>query len=197
MRLQVGSKLTPSHLDFLPEEHGWQRLTRPSGITAVLVMAVVAFALFLGVALGFYYLAAVRLPKRSPFLILALLIPLIPIHELVHALVHPGLGMSSRTYVGFYLPRLAFYSHYAGERTRARLIAGALAPLCVLSVAPLILCAAFHLQLPTVALASSLNAAVSVTDVMTALLLLFRCPSGAVVLCDQNKAWWRIQTTVS
>ena len=187
--------LTPSHLDFLPEEQGWHALTRPSRIAAIPLAVAAGFALFLGVSLAFYYFASVRLQRPTEPFLLALFIPLVPIHELLHALVHPGLGKSSKTYVGFYLPRLAFYSHYSGERTRARFLAGALAPLVVLSVIPLVLCMAFHLQLPTVAWVSSLNAAVSSTDVMTALILLFRCPRGAVVLTDQNKAWWRIPTT--
>src|SRR5438093_1474626 len=110
MRFHVGSGLTPSHLDFTPEEQGWHPLTRPSGIPAILLSVVVAFALFLSVSLAFYYFASVRLPKPSSFFLLTLFIPLVPIHELLHALVHPGLGMSSRTYVGFYLPRFAFYS---------------------------------------------------------------------------------------
>jgi hypothetical protein len=193
MKFQAGSGLTPSHLDYLPEEHGWQPLARPNRIAAMLLSVVVALALFLGVSLAFYYFASVRLPKPPPFFLLAILIPLIPIHELLHALVHPGLGMSSRTYVGFYLPRGAFYAHYAGERTRARFIVGALTPFMLLSVLPLILCATLHLVLPTLAWASSLNAALSATDVMTALVLFFQCPRGAVVLTDQNKAWWRAQ----
>lgn len=196
MRFQVGSQLTPSHLDFLPEEHGWHRVIRPTGIAAIVLSAIAALALFLGVSLAFYYFASVRLRKPSTFFLLAIFVPLVPIHELLHALVHPGLGMSSRTYFGFYLPRSAFYAHYAGERTRARVLLGALTPLIVLSVLPLILCVTFHLLLPTLALASSLNAAVSATDVMNALVLLYRCPRGAVVLTDQNKAWWRIETAV-
>lgn len=197
MRFHIGSGLTPSHLDFRPEDQGWHPLTRPSAIAAMLLNVVLAFALFLGVSLAFFHLASVRLQKPSGLFPLWLLIPLIPIHEMLHALVQPGLGLSARTYVGFNLPRLAFYAHYSGERTRTRFLAGALTPLVVLSVVPLILCMAFHLNLPTLAWMSSLNAAVAGTDVITALLLLVRCPRGAVVLTDQNKAWWRIQTTPS
>jgi hypothetical protein len=137
------------------------------------------------------------LQKPSTLFLLGLFVPLVLIHELLHALVHPGFGMSSRTSVGLFLPRLAFYAHYSGERTRARFLAGAVTPLVVLSVVPLILCMAFHLHLPTLALLASLNAIVAGTDVTTALVLLLRCPSGAVVLTDQNHAWWQLQTTAS
>jgi hypothetical protein len=197
MRFHLSSGLVPSRLDFSPEEHGWHRLTRPSGISAMLLSVVIAFALFLGVSLAFYYFASVRLQEPSSIFLLALFIPLLPAHELFHCLVHPGLGMTSRTCVGFYPRRLAFYAHYSGERTRARFLTGALTPLIMLSVLPLILCASFRLQLPTLAWVSTLNATLSATDVMTALVLWFRCPSGSVVLTDQDKAWWRISTIVS
>jgi hypothetical protein len=197
MKFRVGSELIPSHLDFPPAKHGWHLLTRPSGVAAILLVVVIGLALFLGISLPFYYLASVRLQKPSSLFLVALLIPLVPIHELLHAIVHPGFGMTSRTSVGFFLPRLAFYSHYSGERTRVRFLAGALTPLVVLSIVPLILCTAFRLQLPTIALLSSLNALVSGTDVITALVLLLRCPRGAVVLTDQNQAWWHLQTTAS
>ena len=197
MKFLFGSGLAPSHLDFRPEDQGWHPLTRPPAIAVMLISLVLGFALFMVVSLAFFYLASVRLQKPSGLFPVWLLIPLIPIHEMLHAFVQPGLGLSARTYLGFNLPRLAFYAHYSGERTRARFIAGALTPLVVLSVVPLILCMTFHLNLPTLAWMSSLNAAVAGTDVITALVLLVRCPRGAVVLTDQNKAWWRIQPTAS
>src|SRR5688572_13064520 len=106
MRLHVGP--VPDNPDFHPVEEGWRPLREPSagifslvgGGVGILVGAVMAalWALILQREMKFeaHYLAGtgwgeVLLLLATPILGIVLLIV---VHELIHAAVHPGFGLS-------------------------------------------------------------------------------------------------------
>lgn len=66
-------------------------------------------------------------------------VPIVVVHELVHAAVHPKAGRSDRSILGFWPSRLLFYAHYDGELTRNRFIAILAMPTVVITLLPLVM----------------------------------------------------------
>lgn len=128
---------------------------------------------------------------------LLLALPLLLVaHELLHALCHPGWGLSSRTTLGVWPARGFFYAHYAGTLTRERLVVVALAPLLALSAAPLATWALFHAQLSP-ATASDLliwavvHSALCGGDLLSVAFLAAFIPAGALIQSKGDRAYWR------
>ena len=123
--------------------------------------------------------------------VLAAFVWLIPVHEAIHALVHPGRGLSDRTCIGMWLSRGLFYAHCHGPMSRDRFIAILIAPFMVLSILPLIGCALIgevHLLSFT---GSMVNALLACGDLLGVMLLLWQVPRNATI---QNQSWrtyWR------
>lgn len=63
------------------------------------------------------------------------------LHEAIHAVAHPGRGVSDSTVLGFSSKPLVFYATYLGEMTRNRYTVILLAPVVTLSLLPSSLCA--------------------------------------------------------
>ena len=134
--------------DFQPEAGGWRPvpLPVPAWAHAWLLVPLASAGVFLGwLALvnsvmrlssrgaGLAQFAAPSLPALA-----AGVLALLAAHELLHAVCHPGGGLSPKSTVGVWPARGLFYAHYSGALTRERLQLVALAPLLVLSAAPLI-----------------------------------------------------------
>lgn len=132
------------------------------------------------------------------FAALVLSIPaLVVVHELLHAVVHPGAGRSAATVLGAWPRRLLFYAHYAGSLSRDRYLAVFAMPFLLISVLPLII-AATGLLPPAAAFwaawFSIWNAMFACGDCIGFALLLFQVPRAAMV---QNQSWstyWRPMT---
>lgn len=77
----------------------------------------------------------------SPMQLLVVVAVTVPLHELIHAFVHPHFGRSPGSVLGLWPSRLLFYAHYNGEISRSRLIAILGAPLVAISGLPLLVCA--------------------------------------------------------
>ena len=116
---------------------------------------------------------------------------LVLLHELLHAALHPGYGLTQRTVIGWWPERGMFYAHYHGELSRNRLIMLALMPFLVITVLPLALAAILQWTLPWTAGISILNALLSCADLFVAALLLRQLPGTAIL---RNRGWvsyWR------
>jgi hypothetical protein len=117
------------------------------------------------------------------------LLGLLAIHELVHALVHPGNGTTERTVIGASLSPLLLYAAYLGKVSRNRYVAVLLAPFLLLSVSPALLCAAGLTETmpsPMLATLTVVNAAASGVDLFGAALILSQVPRRS---CLQNHGW--------
>jgi hypothetical protein len=115
---------------------------------------------------------------------------LVVVHELLHAVVHPGWGLSHRTILGAWPARLLFYAHYSGPLSRNRFLCVFAMPFLIITVLPLGL-AACGLKLPdlmtwAVAWGSTLNALAAGGDYFGILLISLQVPRAAIV---QNQGW--------
>jgi hypothetical protein len=130
-------------------------------------------------------------------MLLALLL-FIPLHELLHAIWHPQLGLSPRTVLVIWLKRLRFGVYYEGCMTRRRWLSMRLAPLLVLSVLPAGLLALFHLFPVSFALETFLQVLILVNgigsggDVVAVIWVLRQVPSGSQICFYGGKAYWRL-----
>lgn len=121
------------------------------------------------------------------------LLGLLAAHEALHALFHPGWGLSGRTTLGLWPARGLFYAHYAGGMSRERLLWVAVAPLLLLSAAPLAGWVFLNGWLPAAGLAfwGLLHSALCGGDVLSAFFLAVMIPPGAQVQSKGDKAYWR------
>jgi hypothetical protein len=115
---------------------------------------------------------------------------LIVVHELLHAVVHPGWGLSDGTILGAWPKRLLFYAHYSGPLSHNRFLCVFAMPFLIMTVLPLGL-AACGLKLPdlmrwAVAWGSTLNALAAGGDYFGILLISLQVPQTAIV---QNQSW--------
>ena len=190
---------------------GLTRIHSPSTRLGYLLAGLVGLALpavlFVGlVAISFYSLArgggaqaappAVDPPTPWGAVILALLL-FIPLHELVHALVHPGLGLSPRTVVVLWPAKLRFGVYYEGCMSRRRWLVMRLAPLACLSVIPVLLLTVFKVVPASFAVEIFLqvlvlvNAVGSGGDLVAAVWVLAQVPAGGQICFRGGKAYWR------
>jgi len=181
----------PEDPQFQPIEEGWSAIREPNPVTMQI------FALPVMVAAGVLTWAAIRygtVVDARAFLtwFLPAFVVMIPIHELIHAFANPSFGMTTRTYVGVWPSKMLFYAHYEGELPRGRFLFVLIAPTLVLTVLPLLLLAAFRLDVPFLAAMAFANALGAAGDLLGIGILLSQIPRGALV---RNKGWrsyWRM-----
>jgi hypothetical protein len=115
---------------------------------------------------------------------------LFPIHELVHAVMHPDFGLSRKTVLGVWPLRLLFYAHYDGPRTRERLLASLVMPFLVITVLPLLIALVTGHASILVAFVSSLNALGAGIDIFGIILLFWQVPPRANVFNQGWRTYW-------
>jgi hypothetical protein len=125
------------------------------------------------------------------------LVLFIPLHELAHALWHPGGLSSPQTVLVLWPARLRFGVYFEGCMTRGRWLAMRLAPVLLLSVLPAGLLALFY-WLPVayplqvfLEVLLLVNGIGSGGDVVAVMWVLRQVPSGAQVCFAAGKAYWR------
>jgi hypothetical protein len=186
MRFHFGP--IPETPDFVPEPP-WRAMKEPT--PWLMQLLAVPVAVLSGVLIGalWFWLTPFKELSRAPLFglwFLTAFVWLIPVHEAVHALVHPGRGLSDRTCIGVWLSRGLFYAHCHGPMSRNRFIAILIAPFIVLSVLPLIVCALTGWAHPLPVTGSIVNAFLACGDLLGVLLLLWQVPSHATI---QNQTW--------
>jgi len=211
MNFQIG----PYQSDF--DSAGWNRLfaqleqrrsVKPHSLAGALLAQVgalvISFALF-GLLIHFLTLTGPDFDPLGLFigenalpwwLVLIGGLAIVPAHELLHALLHPGWGLTHKTTIGVWLSRLSFYTHYAGERSRNRLLLGIAAPFTVLSLLPAALVGLGGDYISSGAQAalaaiSLLNGLLSAADFVQFLIVLLLIPKGAVVRSHRQRLYWR------
>ena len=193
-----------------PEE-GLTRIHSPSSLLGYLLAGLVGLALpavlFVGLAaISLYALASgageqvapATADRPTPWwpVVLALLL-FVPLHELAHALVHPGLGLSPRTVVVLWPAKLRFGVYYEGCMTRRRWLVMRLAPLVGLSLIPVLLLALFKVVPASYAtelywqVLALVNMVGSGGDLVAAVWVLRQVPAGGEICFRGGKAYWR------
>jgi hypothetical protein len=186
MRFHFGP--IPETPDFVPE-HPWRALKEPTPWLMQLLAVPVAIVSGGGISALWHWLTPLEAVVRDPqFMVwgLAAFVWLIPVHEAVHALVHPGRGLSDRTCVGLWLSRGMFYAHCHGPMSRNRFIAILIAPFVVLSILPLFVSALTGWMHPLPVTGSVVNAFLACGDLLGVLLIVCQIPRDATI---QNQAW--------
>jgi hypothetical protein len=189
MRFHYGA--FPENKDFIPEAEGWRNIREPSPIALQFIAFPVAIGLlFIWVVCLVLFQQEAFSSQISRIVInigtLVLLLLLIPAHEFLHALVHPGCGLSSNTVIGLWLSKGMFYAHYEGEMSRNRFLLVFVTPYIILGVLPTILIATFPELMQSLLWLSLFGSVLACGDLVGAGLVLFQIPRSAIV---RNKGW--------
>jgi hypothetical protein len=119
---------------------------------------------------------------QPPGIFLGTLAAIIVVHELVHLLAHPWMGLSRHSFVGFLPKSFLFYAAYNGEHTRRRAIAILLSPLVMLTVVPYLVSTMVPVTwVPFLASLSTINGLAASGDVLLIYQVLKTVPSSAVL----------------
>lgn len=190
MRLHFGA--VPLSHDFVPDE-SWKPLHEPGPILMQ------CFALPLGIAacaavvtLWIYLTPVTKTPVASLPLLLGTMLAIFPVHEVIHAFVHPQMGLSRNSILGLWLSRQLFYAHYMGDLSRNRFIAILVMPLFLISVVPLVVSTIIGHASVTVAFLSSFNMLASGGDIFAICTLLLQVPNAATVRNNGWKTYWKV-----
>jgi hypothetical protein len=206
MRFVIGPP--PPSDDFHPQETGWHPLREPSSVGLITMGTLIG----LPVGIGFAYLwsqvqtdaFSIHLNlslfgRWAPLLGLAALLlsglatflGLIVVHELLHALACPRLGLTRSTVVGVWPSRLMPYAGSMDAMPCWRHLLMALAPIAVLSVLPLMIASLYQPTPSYLAIVSTLNAFVSGGDLMICLVISSQVPLRGMVRNQGWSTWWR------
>jgi hypothetical protein len=181
---------------FRPEEQGWVALREPSAWMAQLLA--LPIALGTGAALLVVW-AAIAGPVWSEYgpVALGLFLPaflvMVPVHEAVHLVLHPRLGGSPSSAIGFWPKKLMVYAYYEGELPKHRFLLILAGPLVALTVVPVILGALFSVAHPVLVAFTLANGVGACLDLLGLVLLGTQVPAGAVVRNKGYRSWWRLR----
>jgi hypothetical protein len=194
MRFHYGA--VPENEAFHPEAEGWRSVREPNPLVMQLFALPLMFLLMAGWGLSVLLFMGPEIffPKISGMAGIAancllgsgLFFLMIPLHELIHALFHPGWGFSTRTVIGLWLSKALFYAHYEGIMSRNRFLMVFLAPYPVLGVLPTIAAIAFPEWRPVLLPFSFWGSIMPCGDFVGLMVVLFQIPASAIV---QNKGW--------
>lgn len=193
MRFHTGEP--PHNPEFDTGANGWSPIKEPSMGTVQLLGIPVAAVLLGLFGSWLYALGALDLDFDDSLLIqlvvaLVLVLPMFFLHELAHALVHPGWGTSRQTVVGFWPQYLSFYAHYDAEMSRRRFMLCFLSPLVLLSVVPMLVMTVTGPSL-LVGLLVLLNAMGAAGDVIGFILITSQVPAGSTIRNQGWRTFWR------
>lgn len=180
----------PEDRGFTPARGGWAAVREPNPWLTQLLALPIGIGTGFGLALAFGAWTSVQWLHVSGVGLVAVLLLAIPVHEAVHAWLHPGGGRTDRTVVGFWPRAGIFYAHYEGEMSRARFLATLAGPFVALSILPLALALAGATR-GELAYLSILNGMCACGDLFGFLVVLVQIPPGVTV---RNKGWrtyWR------
>lgn len=128
----------------------------------------------------------------SIWLLLAMAILLIPVHEILHAVCFPGGLQSPQTMIGIWPSRILFYAHYDGIMSRTRFLVTFAMPFLVLSLLPILIVGLWRWPSLELAALSIVNGAAASGDIIGLVLVGLQVPASARV---RNRGWrtyWQV-----
>jgi hypothetical protein len=129
-------------------------------------------------------------PRLLAFVLVVAMLALIPVHEFLHALIHPRFGMSRKTVLGAWPTHLLFYAHYDGPMSRERLATCTATPFLIMTVAPLLISIiAGHASI-VIAFVSTVNALASGADIFAVGTLLWQVPRRTKIFNQGWRTYW-------
>jgi hypothetical protein len=204
MRFHYGP--IPESPDFQPQEEGWTPLVEPS--VTVFTWLASGVGIIVGLVAAFVWAASVPNsavvqvsvgPGQSPIIplatqlaiVLGAIALLIVVHELLHALVHPGGMLTGRTILGAWLTKGLFYAHYDGPLSRERFLLILVMPFLVLTGGLWLVAMIFRPGWAILPAWSVLNAMFAGGDLLATGMIAWQVPRGAEMRNQGWKTWWR------
>lgn len=195
MRLHIGA--VPEDTSFHPEEEGWLAANKLGPVKMQLLGLPVLVAIFLVVG-GILRIISPRwFYPANLWIGLLILVFTVPIHEMIHALFTPQMGMSDNTLLGIWPAKLLVYAYYSAPISRNRFVLIGVAPFCVLTVLPIIVVAFLRTLstseslLSTIGYLALLNGALSYGDITNVLFVRQQIPSSAVTRFNGWRVYWK------
>ena len=186
----------PQCPEFDPKNQGWTSLREPGPGKIQLIAIVIAVFVGLLLQLLFWLAGANVLPLlniRNAPIGLAIMLGIIPVHELLHLSCFPRFGLSKKSFIGFWPRVFGVYVYYDGELSRNRAILISACPFVVLSIIPLL----GSIVIPNVSVfivaVSYLNCLLCSVDLISIFLLVRQVPSDALVRSKGYQSYWRKQ----
>jgi len=199
VRFRLGS--IPDDPEFDPRVGGWTKLKQPRvgwlmlivlPVSALLVAALSsAWALVLRIHGAPTAVGGVVTPAVAGLLLLGCA-GIILVHEAIHLLALPQLGLTDATVLGFWPQTFTPYVSYEGETSRGRQIVVGLAPLLALSVTPLAVGALFGWAPLWIVIVSLLNGLGASADLVGVALVVSQVPMRGRVRSKGLETWWRV-----
>ena len=121
--------------------------------------------------------------------VLGFILILIISHELMHLIFMPNFIKSKKTYIG-----LTYFGGYVYSEeivTKIRFIIMNIAPFFIISIILPIILSFFGLLTPFIKLLVLANAASSSVDILTLITILIYIPSGASLVSNGSKGYWK------
>jgi hypothetical protein len=206
MRIHFGN--IPEIVDVKPEAEGLHNIRGPKASVGYLLAGLTGFLLLImpimGLCLLLSYFAipstetAPRPHPPAPWgaVLLALLL-YIPLHELLHLVWQPRLGLSNQSILVIWPTKFRFGVYYEGCMTRTRWLLMRIAPFVVLSLIPAGVLAIFqkvpfnHTIMTFLEVLLVVNGVGSGGDVMAMMLVLFQVPPSALLCFRGGRAYWK------
>jgi hypothetical protein len=199
VRFRLGS--IPDDVAFDPSVGGWAKVKQPRFgwlmliflPVSVLLVAVLssAWAVVLRMSGAPSAIGGVVTPEVAGLLLLGCA-AIILVHEAIHLLTLPHLGLTVNTVLGFWPETFTPYVSYEGETSRGRQIAVGLAPLLALSVAPLLVGALLGWAPLWVVAVGLLNGFGASADLVGVVLVAWQVPRHGRVRAKGLATWWRL-----
>jgi putative zincin peptidase len=181
MRLHIGE--IPDSPDFVPDD-SWTCMPEPRPWVMQALALPVGLALTLALAVLWFTLTPLgHAPAPSVGECFGALLAVVPVHESLHLVMHPRTGDSI---IGFWPSRLLFYTHYHSQLPCRRYLAVLIAPVVVISLVPLAVCALTATASAFLAIGSAINVWFASGDLFAVGLLLAQVPTNAKL---RNKGW--------
>jgi putative zincin peptidase len=194
----------PPNEEFHPERDGWRKIREPNFLAlyaaGIPIAALTVVALSIAITSVGDQSATIVVkpgdvtPARVVIglvLVAGGFLAALVIHEVVHLVAHPGVGLSRDSVIGIWPSRGVAYAHYDGEITRNRFICMAALPFVVLSLGPVFwFWASGHVNI-WLAFLALFNGIGSSFDILVIGICLAQIPGNAVMRNNGWLTYWR------
>ncbi len=184
----------PENPDFNPENEGWTPLREPGPIRVQLLSLPLVVFIAILMQLGFWFAGIDVSPLsklRNIPIALVLILGIIPVHEVLHLLCFPNLGLNKETFIGFWPKMFVPYVYYDDALPRNRFILISACPFIIISIIPLLGSMFTHDLHPLIVAVSYLNGLFCGVDLMGVCLLIRQVPSDAQVRNVGYRGYWK------
>ena len=189
----------PIDENFIPESEGFSPIREPKNLILMQIISL-PFAFVLGFAA---YLLSVFLKVSTfltiisfyeIFLLFALIILIIPLHEVAHALFYPERLTSERVIFGFSKKQFLFFAHFSGNIPKWQYLLIYMAPQIFLTILPILLLGFLNLAKPIESFIFWIcfsNAVFGCGDLLYFMIILFQVPNGSVLRSKGYKTYFK------